>query len=483
MSFLRSVITDARSRKPLVELSAAPQEIAGRNTGRMEGNAFGGKETPPMAADTVSRLNTPLPIPESPGDLMVRNDLTFQVDDPANDRIRDVGSNVGPEQPLFMPVITPAPVSDVAESTHHDIAGHRDPEPYTEDEKASGTDVGVPRQPDETTTPDPIESPRNHLPHDPFIDHPEPRDVQHRVSDREEIEPVPPPINLLDLLTEAFQEEDGHSTLPPEKVSEPPVGDISVPLQPDGTAPAPKETGIEPVVNVLPPSELFGNDLNRPSQPAGGVQESDLGPSTPRLPITPDSPAGRQGIEKAPDIEKNRVVLPPPARQPDRAGPSPQKKILRLQTGNKVAGRLRDASDIGGKALAVAAPASPVPDRAEDPGSRVGAGSNPAGTTKPNPPESDSPPRPKVSPATPEPRSKTLRSASAKPIHPEAMPPGGDTLSSQHPLRSPGKPPASPRVRIGQIDVIIESASPSAAKPSQAPAPSDMASRHYLRRL
>ena len=483
MNFLRSVISDARPRKPVVEPSAAPSEIAGRKAGRIERDAFGGKKQPPIAADPAGGWSTPLPNPERTGDLMVSQDLTFQVDDLANDRIRDVGSNAAPEQPMFMPAVTPAPVQDEAASTTHDMADPRDPEPYTEDEAAPGANVAVPRQPDETTTPESSDTPRNLRPYDPFIDHPEPRDVQHQVSDNEETEPLPPPINLRDLLTEEFQQEDGASALQPEKASEPPGGDLTVPLPPDRPAPAPGEKETEPVAKVLHPSEIISSDLNRPTPPVDGVLESDSGPSPPRLPITPSSPAENHGREQAPDAEKNPIEPPLPARQPDLTGPTPQTKILRLQTPSNAPGKLRDASDISGKALTVDAPAPPVPDRAEDPGSKIAAVSTPAGTTKPTSPESKGPPLPKDRPATPEPKSKPLRSAPAKPIQPESMPPGGDTLPSRHPLRPTGKTPASLRVQIGQIDVIIESTAPSPAKPAQAPAPSDVAGRHYLRRL
>ena len=49
--------------------------------------------------------------------------------------------------------------------------------------------------------------------------------------------------------------------------------------------------------------------------------------------------------------------------------------------------------------------------------------------------------------------------------------------------RPPEKKHESPKVQIGQIDVIIEAAAQPAAKPATASSPIDLASRHYLRRL
>ncbi len=88
-----------------------------------------------------------------------------------------------------------------------------------------------------------------------------------------------------------------------------------------------------------------------------------------------------------------------------------------------------------------------------------------------------------VKPAGPVPDPDTLRSAHTRPFHADLTPRDRDSVHARPRFRSPDRKPEAPRVQIGQIDVIIESATQSTAKPAPAPSPVDLASRHYLRRL
>jgi hypothetical protein len=91
--------------------------------------------------------------------------------------------------------------------------------------------------------------------------------------------------------------------------------------------------------------------------------------------------------------------------------------------------------------------------------------------------------RPVEPPASPQPSPQTMRSVPAKPWPVERMPMHGDSARSGTPQRSPEIRREAPRVQIGQIDVIVESAAQSVRKSTPASAPTDIASRHYLRRL
>ena len=97
------------------------------------------------------------------------------------------------------------------------------------------------------------------------------------------------------------------------------------------------------------------------------------------------------------------------------------------------------------------------------------------------PPKSGRPPQNRVKPAKPAASPEMLRSVHARPFQEDSIPKASDSWRSGAAPGFSAKKLEAPKVQIGQIDVIVEAAAPPAAKP--APAPIDLASRHYLRRL
>lgn len=93
------------------------------------------------------------------------------------------------------------------------------------------------------------------------------------------------------------------------------------------------------------------------------------------------------------------------------------------------------------------------------------------------------PPQENPGPATPSESSPPLRSVAARPLSADLMSKRSDPVRSSVPLRPTGKKHEAPGVQIGRIDVIVEAAARPARKPAPASAPSDLASRHYLRSL
>jgi len=93
------------------------------------------------------------------------------------------------------------------------------------------------------------------------------------------------------------------------------------------------------------------------------------------------------------------------------------------------------------------------------------------------------PPQENAGPATPSESSPPLRSVPARPWPADLTSTRSDPVRPSVPLRPAGKRHEAPGVQIGRIDVIVEAAARPARKPAPASAPSDLASRHYLRSL
>ena len=119
MSFLRSVITDARPHKPMPEPSNNPSVIPGGKTRRMDSDAFGTEEKSPNAPDQTSHLNISLPIRDSVSEFTVGDTPTFQANNPVSQDIQNIGCNIKPENPFSVP----------EENTQNRASGHDEAEP------------------------------------------------------------------------------------------------------------------------------------------------------------------------------------------------------------------------------------------------------------------------------------------------------------------------------------------------------------------
>ncbi len=83
---------------------------------------------------------------------------------------------------------------------------------------------------------------------------------------------------------------------------------------------------------------------------------------------------------------------------------------------------------------------------------------------------------------------RPVKSALERPLPTQLMPAQlitrqRDAVHSSVPRKSPDRTPQTPRVHIGQIDVVVESATSVKRRAASPPAASDLASRHYLRNL
>ena len=79
--------------------------------------------------------------------------------------------------------------------------------------------------------------------------------------------------------------------------------------------------------------------------------------------------------------------------------------------------------------------------------------------------------------------SEKYRSVPAEPLQNDMMSKGGPAFRSGLSPKFPEKKHEVPKVQIGQIDVIIEAAPQPVTKQPPSPAPIDLSSRLYLRRL
>ncbi len=500
MSFLRSVIADARPRKPMLESSDGPSALTGWKTRGLDGDAFKAEEKSPSAADKTSCLSKSLSIRESASDFNMGDAPTFQADNPVNQGIQDFGSNVEPESPLSAPVDKSGPIPDEESSTHLGTGNLPDREPDSEGGKASITERDMPQLPAGTIIPDSrMNSPKG-PDNDSSIASPETHGAQNRAFGHEETEPLSSPASIKDMPGKELTDNDGNSSLQAvEGTGQLGVGE-TMPSAAEGNTPAQGEVVGVTAADNRHHSESSIKDPETLTIQADATQTIDLtSPESSRRiessvleasgqvsgqASMPDNSAGGNEVEKAlADGGKARQVSPSVDKQADMKSLSNQEDIPRLQKPDEAKGVVRDVQLISRRAMAMDSHISSDMELASVPqsaGKKVStsASSPGSGPSKPGSPVQHiaRPARPSVSP-------EALRSVPARPFHADLMPKDGDSFHSRAPLRSPEKKHEAPKVQIGQIDVIIEAAAQPATKPAPAPSLVDLASRHYLRRL
>lgn len=471
MSFLRSVIADARPRKAMREPLNGPSAITGWKSRALEGNDFGAEQKSPSAADQTSRLSQSLSIREGVIDVNMGDAPAFQVDNPLNQGIQDMGSNVELESPLSVPTDKSEPIPNDESSIRLDPVNLPEQQLYSEGDKASKAEGSMTPQRAGTVIPNSRMNSSMSQSHDPAITFPETHGAQNRVSGHEGIEPVSFPASIRD--TSAQEEVAGVIATDDQRYSDGSIkGTETLTIQADAT---------QTTALTLPVKSR---------QIESSVLEASLVPSV-HSPdsfgnSTSDNTAGRNEVEKAlADGGKARQVSPSVDKQADMKSLSNQEETPRLQKLDEAKGVLRDVQLVSRQAMAMDSPIASDIEHAWVPQS---AGKKvQASASSPDPDPAPSKPgnseQHVARPAKPSASPETLRSVPATPFQTDSMPKAGGTFRSRPPLRSPEKTHEAPKVQIGQIDVIIEATAQPAIKPAPAQAPIDLASRNYLRRL
>ena len=217
MSFLRSVIADARPRKPTLEPSENPSATTGWNTRGLDGDVSGAEEKSPGTADKKSRSSTSLPIREGASDSNARDAPAFQADDPVNQGIQDMASNVEPESSLPVPLDKSGPISDEESSTRLDTGNHPDRESGSEGDKASKAEESVTPPPAVTVIPDSGMNSPNGQDNDSSVASPETHGAKDRASGHDETEPLSSPVSIRDTPGRELTDNDGNSALQAEE--------------------------------------------------------------------------------------------------------------------------------------------------------------------------------------------------------------------------------------------------------------------------
>ena len=460
MRFLRSVIADAHPRKPMLEPSNGTSAITGWKTRGLDGDAFGAEEKSPSVPDQTSRLNTSLPIREGASDFNMGDAPAFQADNPVNQGIQDVGSNVESEGSLSVMKDKPRTISDEESHARQDTGNLPDREPDSEGDKASKAEGGMIQRPVGTVIPDSrMNSPKGQD-YDSSIASPETRGARNRASGHEKTEPLSPPASIGDMPGKELTDNDGNSSLQ--------VGEGAGQL------------GVQATMSSAAEGKVTGRAT---ADDRHHSESSTKGPMSGQAP-TPDNSAGRNDVEKAlADGGKVRQVSRSVDKQEDMKNLSNYEEIPRLQKPDEAKGVLHDVQLVSRQAMAMDSHISSDMELASVPQSAdrkvsTSASSPGSGSSKPS-----SAVQHIARSAKPSASPEALRSVPARPFQADLMPKDGDSFHSRALLRSSEKKHEAPKVQIGQIDVIIEAAAQSANKPAPAPSPIDLASRHYLRRL
>ncbi len=458
MSFLRSVIADARPRRPMLEPSENPTAITGWKTRGLDGDVSGAEAKSPGAADQMSRFGTSLPTREDATDFNMDDAPTFREENQVNRDFQDIEFHVEPEDPLSVHVDKFGPFPDEESSTLLDTGNSSDREPDTEGGNASKTDKDMPQQPADTIIPDSrMKSPKDRD-NDSSIASPETHGVQIRVPGHEETEPTSSPASILDTPGKEFADNDSNSLLHMGAGAGQLGVDETMSSYAEGNMPAQAE-----VVGVT-----AADDRHHSERPIKGpetfTRQTD---ATQAIALTSSESSRR--IESS--VLKKSFV--PSVPSPDASGKPA------LDSAAAVKDVLRDAQLVGAMDSHISSDMelATIPDSA-DRNVSTSVSSPKPGSSKPASTVQHMARSAKTS-ANPE----TLLSVPARPFQAELVSKDGDSFHSKAPLRSPQKKHEAPKVQIGQIDVIVEAAAQPATKPAPAPSSIDLASRHYLRRL
>lgn len=465
MNFLRSVIADARPHKPMSEPLAGPSATTGWTSRGLDGNAFGAEGESSSAPDHTSRVSKALSRRESANDINMGDALALRSDNSLNQSFQDMGSGVELENSISVPADKSEPIPHEERSFPLDSVDLSGQQTDPEGEKKSTTETSRIQQPSDTVISDSRTSSSMSQSHDPSIRFSETFDAQNEGSGHGGMNPGGFPASISD--TAAQEEVGGVIATDDQRYSDGSIKDTApLTIQADATRTTPL------------PLPVGGRQIEFESPMVPSASSSDAF-GTPPL----NDSAGRNEDKKTlADDGKAHQVSPSVDNQTAMKGLSKQEETHRLPERDEARDVLGDVQLASHQKMMD----SPRPSdtgltsaaQAADKKVSIGAGSPGSGSSTPGDPVPH-PARPAKPSATPE----ALRSVPATPFQTDLMPKGGDSFPLRPPLGSPEKKPEAPKVRIGQIDVIIEAAKPPAAKSAPAPSSSDLASRLYLRRL
>lgn len=484
MSFLRSVIADARPRKPVLGPSKNLSASTGRKTSGLDGDASGAEEKSPGALDQTSRLSMSLSNREGASDVNTGDAPAFQADHPVDQDIQDMASNVEPDSPLSVMVEKSKRIFDEESHARLDTGDLPGGEPDSEGDKASKAEGNMTPQPSGTVIPDSrMKSPKA-PDHDASIASPETRGAQNRAPDHEETEPVSSPASIRDTPGKELTDFDDNSALQAEE------GTGQLGVQATTSSAVGENTPAQGGVAGATAADIRRHSQSSIKNPQTLTNQADATPTTTFTSpessrrIESDNSAGRNEAEKA--LADSGVALqlsPSVDKQADMKSLANQEEISRLQKPDEAKGVLHDVQLVSRQGIPMDSHISSdlelasVPQPAERKVS-TSASSPGSGSLKPS-----SPVRHSARPAKPSASRDALRSVPARPFQTDLIPKDGDSFHSRALLRYPDKIHEAPKVQIGQIDVIIEAPAQPATQPAPPPSPIDLASRHYLRRL
>lgn len=499
MNFFRSIIADARPRKvtrtPLDGLPTVPA----RKDPPLDRTALGAEQNSTVAPDhRTDLLSKSFYVQEGMGDAYVGDAPAFKVDNPLNQGIQEMRHTVELESPLAVSKETSEPIPDEKSTVHLDPANSPE-QPL--DSRGYGASKA---QPDLTSPSTIIPDSRLDVPkglgHDCSTGPPETRDAQPEPSGHEHTVPAGSLADLRELPVKSLTDRRHMPSLQPLEDIGPldieppksPAADGKAPSQgafpgvriaddqqhADPSAPAPDAITIQADATQTTDA---ASTQSRGSTESRVFQNTDPASAQDSMPV--NLTRGNMAENTRAHAGKARPLASRMDKQVPKKSPAMQKDIPQTQETDAPKDRRRDVQPVSRQSVVMAPSESwslepaPVPqtaghtDSASD--SSPGAGSSRANSAVQH----------GAGPAKPRSGPDVLWSVPARPFHPGSIPKDRDAVQSSSWLRSPDKKPEAPRVQIGQIDVIIQPTPQSTAKSAPAPLSTDLASRHYLRRL
>lgn len=459
MNYLRSVIADSRPRKPFHEPSDG---LSARWKPRgIEMDASGAEERSANAPDENNPSYTSLPIREGASDFNASTATALKADNPTRQDTLGVSSDVEPERTVSVLVDTSGTIpneqifahpetgcladresdseSTVKQLDMHEtvssnietnliLKGETAESRFDDDRRHAECSIKAPEMlasQADTTQKNVLTSAKNN---------------HHNESSEHETPRVPP----------VFSYDITENSTPSTAVVAVPLGTGGAEdLQHPGESQVDDASGT--VIGQIPTSENPAVQNEAEKALAGGGKAHQISPNV-------DEQAHLTGLSNQEDI--SRLIKPD-----DSKGAHGDVQLVYRQVkavasqGSSATEHASVPQSVGKKVSTSVSSPGPAPAK---PGSRESHIAGPARFS-----------------ANPE----ALRSVLAVPFQMDSMSKAGDTLRSRLPLRSAEKMHEAPKVQIGQIDVIVEAATQPATKKVPAPSPTDLASRHYLRRL
>ena len=460
MSFLRTVIADARPRKPVPGPSNSPSLINGWKTRGLGGNDYQADQNSSAVVDQT-RLSS----------------VSSPVRDRTSENILGTESNVEPESLTSAPLDLGRATPNEEGYSQMDIGKLLDRVPVSEGDKLPKVEGSLTPQLADIVIQDGLTNPPTSQISDFLIEFQDTRGLQNQTKGNEEIKPVNSPESITDtptIQTDTTQNTKLTSPKSSHRIESGTLEASLVPVVPSGDQKRDTAAATGPI------GTLADGDFQQPGQ----FRVDDAPSRESEYTFRPDNPAQwNKAGEPLADGGKADKVSPVVDKQTDIERMSNREEIARNQISDETKGVAQDVQPVSHKRDDFApqkikdlehAPVLQTADR------KV---SNSTGSPNFAPTKPGSHELPVARTEKPSIPFEAPRSVPAMPFQTDSMLKTGDNLRSKPQLRYAKKPPQAPKVQIGQIDVIIEAAVQPVSKPAASSLPNDMASRYYLRRL